>query len=115
DLFLRIRLLPHPVFKVHGKQITVELPITPWEAALGSTVRVPTLSGRVDLRIPKGSQSGRQLRLKGKGLPGNPPGDQHVVLEIVTPPAETTAQEEYYRKMAEIMPMNPRKAMEVEQ
>jgi curved DNA-binding protein len=103
------------VFKVHGKQITVELPITPWEAALGSTVRVPTLSGRVDLRIPKGSQSGRQLRLKGKGLPGNPPGDQHVVLEIVTPPAETTAQEEYYRKMAEIMPMNPRKAMEVEQ
>jgi curved DNA-binding protein len=114
DLFLRIRLLPHPTFKVHGKQVTVELPITPWEAALGSTIRVPTLSGRVDLRIPKGSQSGRQLRLKGKGLPGNPPGDQHVVLEIVTPPAETAAQEELYRKMADIMPMNPRKAMEVE-
>ena len=113
DLFLRVRLLPHETFKVHGKHVTVELPITPWEAALGGTVRVPTLAGRVDLRIPKGSQSGRQLRLKGKGLPGNPPGDQHVVLAIVTPPARTAAQEELYRKMAEIMPMNPREAMEV--
>jgi len=112
DLFLRVRLLPHSTFKVNGKDITVEMPVTPWEAALGTTIRVPTLSGRVDMRIPKGSQSGRQLRLKGKGLPGNPPGDQHVVLEIVTPPAETKAQEELYRKMADIMPMNPREAME---
>lgn len=115
DLFLRVRLLPHETFKVNGKQVTVELPITPWEAALGGTVRVPTLSGRVDLQIPKGSQSGRQLRLKGKGLPAKPPGDQIVVLKIVTPPALTATQEEFYRKMAEIMPMNPREAMEVNQ
>jgi curved DNA-binding protein len=86
--------------------------VTPWEAALGETIRVPTLSGKVDLRIPKGSQSGRQLRLKGKGLPGDPPGDQHVILKIVTPAAETEAQEALYRQMAEAMPMNPRQSME---
>jgi curved DNA-binding protein len=66
------------------------------------------------LRIPKGSQSGRRLRLKGKGLPGSPPGDQHVILKIVTPPAQTPAHEELYRKMAEIMPLDPRKAMEAQ-
>jgi curved DNA-binding protein len=112
DLFLRIRLDPHQLYKAKGKDIEIELPITPWEAALGDTIRVPTLAGKVDLRIPKGSNSGRRLRLKGKGLPGDPPGDQHVVLMIVTPAAETAAQEELYRKMAEIMPMDPRKAME---
>jgi curved DNA-binding protein len=115
DLFLRVHLLPHPTFKVQGKDISVELPVTPWEAALGETIRVPTLSGSVDLRIPKGSQSGRRLRLKGKGLHGTPAGDQYVVLRIVTPEAETPAHEEIYRKMAETMPMNPRKAKETQQ
>jgi curved DNA-binding protein len=114
DLFLRVHLVPHRLFKVRGKDINMELPVTPWEAALGESVRVPTLSGKVDLRIPKGSQSGRRLRLKGKGLPGSPPGDQHVILKIVTPPAQTPAHEELYRKMAEIMPLDPRKAMEAQ-
>jgi curved DNA-binding protein len=112
DLFLRVELRPHRLFRVHGKDVSLELPVTPWEAALGETIRVPTLSGKVDLRIPKGSQSGRQLRLKGKGLPGDPPGDQHVILKIVTPAAETEAQEALYRQMAEAMPMNPRQSME---
>lgn len=112
DLFLRVRLLPHRLFTVNGNDIELELPLTPWEAALGATVRVPTLSGKVDLRIPKGSQSGQQLRLKGKGLPGKPPGDQHVVLQVVAPPAETEDQQELYRKMAKLMPMNPRESME---
>jgi curved DNA-binding protein len=112
DLFLKVRLSPHRFFRVDERDVILELPVTPWEAALGQTVRVPTLSGRVDMKIPKGSQSGRQLRLKGKGLPGKPPGDQIIVVKLVTPPAETEAEEEFYRNMAQTMPMNPREAME---
>jgi curved DNA-binding protein len=112
DLFLKVSVLPHRYFRVEGRDVTVELPVAPWEAALGQTVRVPTLSGKVDMKIPKGSQSGRQLRLKGKGLPGKPPGDQIVIVKLVTPPAQTQADEEFYRNMAQTMPMNPREAME---
>jgi curved DNA-binding protein len=114
DLFLRVSLLPHRLFKVEGRDVSLELPVTPWEAALGETVRVPTLAGRVDLKIPKGSQTDRQLRLKQRGLPGRPPGDQFVVLKIVTPPADNAAREALYRQMASAMPMNPRQAMETE-
>jgi curved DNA-binding protein len=112
DLFLQVEISPHRLYRLDGKDVSLELPVTPWEAALGETVRVPTLSGRVDLRIPKGSQSGAQLRLKGRGLPGSPPGDQHVRLRIVTPPAKNEADEALYRKMAETMTMNPRASME---
>lgn len=112
DLFLRVRILPHPLFKAEGKNLILELPITPWEAALGAKIRVPTLSGNVDMSIPKGSQSGRRLRIKGKGLPGNPPGDQLVTLVIVVPSAEDEESEKLYRKMAEAMPLNPREFME---
>jgi curved DNA-binding protein len=112
DLFLSVQLLPHRWFRTQGKDINLDLPVTPWEAALGETVRVPTLAGKVDLKIPKGSQSGAQLRLKGRGLPGNPPGDQHVIVRIVTPPADTSEHEALYRRLAESLPMNPRKAME---
>ncbi len=112
DLFLQVRLLPHRWFRTEGRDVWLDLPITPWEAALGETVRVPTLGGRVDLKVPKGSQTDRQLRLKGRGLPGNPPGDQLVVLKIVTPAAATPDDEALYRKMAETMRLNPREAME---
>jgi curved DNA-binding protein len=113
DLFLSIHFSPHKFFKLEGRDVRLELPVTPWEAALGETVRVPTLSGAVDLKIPPGSQTGSQLRLKGKGLPGSPPGDQHVIVKIVTPPAATEAQAALYREMAQSMPMNPRKSMEI--
>ena len=112
DLFLQLRLLPHQFFRVDGRDIWLDLPVTPWEAALGETVRVPTLAGRVDLKIPKGSQTDRQLRLKERGLPGRPPGDQFVVLKIVSPPVDDTAREALYREMAAKMPLNPRQAME---
>jgi curved DNA-binding protein len=112
DLFLLVRLLPHRWFRVEGRDVWLDLPITPWEAALGETVRVPTLGGRVDLKIPKGSQTDRQLRLKGRGLPGNPAGDQFVVLKIVTPVAASPDDEALYRKMAETLRLNPRAAME---
>ncbi len=112
DLFLRVRLLPHRLFRAEGRDIWLDLPVTPWEAALGETVRVPTLGGPVDLKIPKGSQTDRQLRLKGRGLPGEPPGDQFVVLKIVTPPATSADDEALYRRMASTMRMNPRQGLE---
>ncbi|HEY8520489.1 MAG TPA: DnaJ C-terminal domain-containing protein [Gammaproteobacteria bacterium] len=112
DLFLRVKLLPHRWFRVDGRDVWLDLPITPWEAALGQTVRVPTLGGPVDLKIPKGSQTDRQLRLKGRGLPGSPPGDQFVVLKIVVPVPGTAQDEALYRRMAESMSMNPRQFLE---
>jgi curved DNA-binding protein len=115
DLFLEVKLLPHRWFRAEGRDVWLDLPVTPWEAALGESVRVPTLGGRVDLKLPKGSQTDRQLRLRGRGLPGNPPGDQLVVLKIMTPPAQTQAAEAFYRQMAASHPFNPRQAMETGQ
>lgn len=112
DLFLRVRLLPHRWFRAEGRDIWLDLPITPWEAALGDTVRVPTLGGRVDLKLPRGSQTDRQLRLKGRGLPGDPAGDQFVVLKIVTPEPRGAADEAIYKQMAAALAMNPRQPME---
>jgi curved DNA-binding protein len=112
DLFLEVHLLPHRWFRAEGRDIWLDLPVTPWEAALGETVRVPTLGGRVDLKVPKGSQTDRQLRLRGRGLPGDPPGDQLVVLKIVVPPAQTPADEALYREMAAKLRMSPRQEME---
>jgi len=115
DLFLEVRLLPHRWFRAEGRDVWLELPVTPWEAALGETVRVPTLGGRVDLKLPKGSQTDRQLRLRGRGLPGNPPGDQLVVLKIMTPAVRDAADEAFYKQMAATLPLNPRQAMESSQ
>jgi curved DNA-binding protein len=112
NLLLAVRLLPHRRFRAEGKDIWLDLPVTPWEAALGETVRVPTLGGRVDLKLPKGSQTDRQLRLRGRGLPGSPPGDQLVVLKIMVPPARSPADEAVYKQMAASLPMNPRQALE---
>jgi curved DNA-binding protein len=112
DLLLAIKIRPHRWFRTEGRDVWLDLPVTPWEAALGETVRVPTLGGRVDLRIPKGSQTDRQLRLRGRGLPGKPPGDQLVLLKIMAPPPLTPADEALYRQMATTLPLNPRQAME---
>lgn len=112
DLFLEVRLLPHRWFRAEGRDIWLDLPVTPWEAALGETVRVPTLGGKVDLKLPKGSQTDRQLRLRGRGLPGNPAGDQLVVLKIITPPPKNAADEALYKQMAASLATNPRAGME---
>ncbi|WJW75820.1 DnaJ C-terminal domain-containing protein [Thiohalobacter sp. IOR34] len=112
DLYLEIEFEPHPLFAPDGRDIYLSLPVTPWEAALGAKVQVPTLGGKVDLKIPPGAQSGQKLRLKGRGLPGKPPGDQYVELKIVTPPARDEKSRELYRQMAETMPYNPRQEME---
>ena len=111
DLFLEIGLRPHRLFKVEGRDITVNLPVTPWEAALGATVQTPTLAGPVDLRIPAGAKSGQRLRLKGRGLPASTPGDQYVEIRIVTPPATTPEARAFYEKMQQELPFDPRADM----
>lgn len=111
DLYLEVTFRPHPTFQAEGRDIFVTLPITPWEAALGAKVKVPTLGGPVDLQIPAGSDSGRKLRLKGRGLPGDPRGDQYVELRVVVPKPENDRQKELYRELAEQTSTNPRKAI----
>lgn len=99
DLLLEVHLAPHADFRVEGRDVHVALLVAPWEAALGARVPVRTLGGAVELTVPEGSQSGRKLRLKGRGLPGPTPGDQIVTLEIVTPPAADAADRSFYGEM----------------
>ncbi|ABQ55668.1 TPA: DnaJ domain-containing protein [Legionella pneumophila subsp. pneumophila] len=113
DLYLTVEVIKHPIFDVMENDIYLTLPITPWEAALGATVVIPTLAGKIDLKIPPGSQGGQKLRIKNRGLPGSPPGNQYVLLKIITPPAQTEEAKALYKKMAEVMPYNPRKTMGV--
>ncbi len=102
DLLLEIDYRPHGEFEVDGRNILFTAPIAPWEAAMGTTISVPTLGGRVELRVPEGSDAGRKLRLRGRGLPGKPStGDQIVELEVTAPKPETDAQREAYQHLAE--------------
>ena len=113
DLYLEIEFNQHRYFHAQGHNILLDLPVTPWEAALGGNISVPTLGGKVELKIPAGSQTGNKLRLKGRGLPGTVAGDQYVVLKIVTPSAQTEAAKAIYEQMAKAMPFNPRAEMGV--
>jgi curved DNA-binding protein len=99
DLLLEVGIRDDARFRLDGRNVVHVLPIAPWEAALGATVAVPTLAGAVDLRIPAGSQSGRKLRLKGRGMPGSNPGDQLVELSIRTPSADSDAQRAAYEAL----------------
>jgi curved DNA-binding protein len=105
---LRMRIRQHAVYSLQGKDVHVELPLAPWEAALGTRVAVPTLGGRVELTVPAGAQSGQKLRLRGRGFPGNPGGDQIVSIKLVTPSAESTKQREAYERMSREFDFNPR-------
>jgi curved DNA-binding protein len=99
DLFLEVHTRPHKQYKLDGRDVTVTLPVAPWEAALGATVTVPTLGGPVEMRVPAGAQSGQKLRLRGRGLPGNPPGDEFVQLKVVLPPADSPRAKALYEQM----------------
>lgn len=101
DLLLEVQLAAHPKFELNGRDITVRLSVRPWTAALGAKVAVPTLAGEVQLAIPAGSNHGRKLRLKGRGFPGEPVGDQIVILEIHNPPLHGDADREAFRQLAE--------------
>ncbi|MFQ5468913.1 MAG: DnaJ C-terminal domain-containing protein [Gammaproteobacteria bacterium] len=108
DIYLKVHFKPHKIFNVKNRDIYLELPITPWEAALGASVIVPTLGGKIEMKIPAGSQSAQIFRLKGRGLPGNPVGDQHITLKMVTPEAKDETAKAFYQKMSETLPLNPR-------
>ena len=108
DIYIKIKLREHPLYRLEDKDIYMEVPITPWEAALGETISIPTLGGKVSLKVPAGSQSGKKMRVKGRGLPGTEPGDLYVVLSVSTPPADTKEQKEYYAQMKSLFAWNPR-------
>jgi len=109
DLLLEIAIRDDSRFRLQGRDVHVDLPLAPWEAALGATVTVPTLGGDVELKIPAGSDSGKRMRLRGRGMPGAVPGDQFITLMIHAPPAETEAQRQLYEQMAEAFEWNPRR------
>ena len=112
DLYLHVELNPHGMYRVDERNVYLELPVAPWEAALGATIKAPTPSGPVDLRIPPNSNQGSRLRLKGKGIPGRVPGDMYVVLKVTLPPAGDRSRA-IYEEMQKSMGFNPRAGMGV--
>jgi curved DNA-binding protein len=113
DLYLEIELRPHPTYRVDGRDVYVELPVAPWEAALGAQVTTPTPDGPVQLSVPPGSAPGRSLRLKGRGVPGNPPGDLYARLALALPAADSDQAKAAYAALAHAFPgFAPRETME---
>ncbi|TAN71814.1 MAG: J domain-containing protein [Methylobacter sp.] len=108
DLLLEIAFNSHPLYRFSDADLYLDLPVTPWEAALGAKIKVPTPEGVVDLKIPPCSQQGSKLRLKGRGLPSKIPGDFFVVLQVVLPPASTEQAKAAYQKMQQELDFNPR-------
>jgi len=113
DLYLEVDFNPHNYYTVEGADVYLDLPVAPWEAVLGATVKVPTPAGPVDLKIPAGSKAGKKLRLKGRGIPARQPGDLYVQLNIVLPPAKNEKQRGLYEEMKQEFSFNPRAGMEV--
>ncbi|MCG6118049.1 MAG: DnaJ domain-containing protein [Aquimonas sp.] len=100
DLLLEVAYRKHPRFEVEGRNVLLRMPVMPWQAALGATLSVPTLGGTVEVRLPAESNTGRRLRLRARGLPGTPPGDQIVLIEVHAPAPKGERQRELYREMA---------------
>lgn len=113
DLYLEVEFRPHPLYRVKGRDVYIDLPLTPWEMALGAQVRVPTPAGPVDVNIPPSSQPGHKLRLAGRGIPAQNKGDLFVVLKVVLPPADTDKKRKIYEDMARELAFNPRQHMAV--
>ena len=113
DLYLEIEFNPHGIYRADGHDVYLDLPVTPWEAALGAMVKVPTPVGQVDLKISAGTPGGRKLRLKGRGIPSKTPGDLYVITQITLPPADSDAAKDLYRKMEQELSYNPRSKLGV--
>ncbi|HEY3849668.1 MAG TPA: DnaJ C-terminal domain-containing protein [Steroidobacteraceae bacterium] len=113
DLYIEVEFQPHPLYRIDGRDLYLDLPVAPWEAALGATVKTPTPGGAVELKIPAGSHAGSKLRLKGRGMPASPAGDFYVVLQIALPPASDDKARAAYRAMADAMPFDPRASLGV--
>lgn len=112
DLFLEVHFKSHSRYRVEKKDVYAALPVAPWEAALGAMIEIPVPDGLVEVRVPENSQTGRKLRLKGRGIPAPIPGDLYLVLEVVLPPATTEKARAFYQTMAQELAFNPRKNME---
>jgi curved DNA-binding protein len=108
DLYLEVEFRDHPLYSVQGADIYLDLPVAPWEAALGASIQAPTPTGVVDLKIPANSNQGRRLRLKGRGLPGKEPGDMYVVLQVTLPPADSDVARDLYKQMEDQLAFNAR-------
>lgn len=113
DLYIEVEFQPHRLYRIEGRDLYVDLPVAPWEAALGATVKTPTPGGVVDLKIPAGSQAGTKLRLRGRGIPASPPGDLYAVLQIALPVPTDEKGKAAYRALAEATPFNPRASLGV--
>ena len=105
-----MHILPHRLYQLDDRDVTLTFPVAPWEAALGAAVTVPTLGGEVEMHIPAGSQSGQKLRLRGRGLPGSPPGDEYVQLKVVLPAANSPEARAVYEDMRAKLNFDPRAA-----
>jgi curved DNA-binding protein len=108
DLYLEVQLNPDPRYRTEGVHVYENVPVTPWEAALGASISVPTPAGPVEVTVPPGSQGGRKLRLKGRGIPAAQPGDLYLILDVVLPPATSERARELYQAMARDLAFNPR-------
>lgn len=113
DLYLEVEFNPHRHYRVEGADVHMDLPVAPWEAALGASIKVPTPSGTVGLKVPAGSYQGRTLRLKGRGIPAKTPGDLYVALQVVLPPADSKDAREAYEKMKKDLDFDPRPGLGV--
>jgi curved DNA-binding protein len=111
DLYIEVEFQPHRLYRVDGRDLSLELPVAPWEAALGATLKTPTPTGMVDLRIPPASHAGSKLRLKSRGIPASPPGDFYVVLQIALPPANDDKAKAAYAALAAALPFDPRASL----
>ncbi|MGQ7847253.1 DnaJ C-terminal domain-containing protein [Granulosicoccus sp. 3-233] len=108
DLYIEIRIQEDSRFHLDGKDVSVSVPVMPWEAALGASIEVPTLNGKVRVTVPANASQGQRLRLKGRGLPGKVPGDQYVILSVIVPKAVTEEQKQAYQAMSELWSLDPR-------
>ncbi|PCH84577.1 MAG: cytochrome C biogenesis protein [Piscirickettsiaceae bacterium] len=113
DLYLQIEFQAHALYHIEGGDVYLDLPVAPWEAALGSKVKVPTPTGVVEMVVPENSTAGRKLRLKGRGIPGKQPGDFYVVIQIALPPADSESAKAAYQNMEKELAFNPRAHLEV--
>ena len=117
DLYLEIEFNPHSIYRVDGRDVYLDLPVTPWEAALGASIKVPTPGGLVDMTIKPGSANGSKMRLKGRGIPpssaNNAAGDLYLVLRVELPPANTASEKAAYEKMQQTFSFNPRSKLGV--
>jgi curved DNA-binding protein len=111
DLYLVVRIAPHPRYRLEGRDLHVQLPVTPWEAVIGATVPLDTPGGEAKVKVPPGSSSGRRLRLRGQGMP-NPrgqPGDLYAEVRIMVPRSPSRRERELFEELAKVSDFNPRR------